>query len=461
MKKIINKKIVSLLLAAAFVVPTLALTACNNNDSGTNSEKLDGEAAWRAAFDYSNVSSGELSNTERYKMNGVESGSVKYELAIDGNKMKQYEFMTEIDDGEEETAERTTYTEYKADEIFGGGSTGSGTEYRYSYNETDNKWYYVKCASDSMDTFAYYVDSIDGYGMDISDSFGKLSDSYSKFTYNDSVGAYVARYENVSESSDSPQTYSFVEFTVSIKNGKFVKGTITTEREDDGDTERVEMEFAISNVGSTTVDIPTNATEWVEEQEEYFEEEEWTNAFAYASDSSFELVILNNYEIVGAEYDARSDLVRISVYESTDNNMENPIDVSYYENAGSDTFYKYSYDDASSAWTKTQIDAQVYNDRAGVLINNFRNSLNGLRTSYNSFAPITSVESGTGSVHCNDLYIGIVLNVARSVSVEFVDSRLARYDLVFVDETTNDVHTYVFSLIDVIIDLPQIDGGQA
>ena len=270
MKKTIAKRIAALVFATALAVPTLALAACkensghNPNDPGTGgdelrSEKVNDAAAWKAAFDFSGVTSGKCDQTFISTVNGVTGRTNKFYIATDDNIAYSYYADVNAESGELVKRDEQ-YVRYEADELWNGSTDGEGTVYEYLYDDDDEAWYYTKYSTDRrpMATMAMYVQRCDELKQYLAEGNGKISDLYARFVYDDTKGLYV--YELAADDFASDEI-SAVTIMISIKNGKLHTATILATGQEGDINYETETQHEYSDLNSTTLTLPEGATE--------------------------------------------------------------------------------------------------------------------------------------------------------------------------------------------------------
>lgn len=258
-----KKKILSLMLASAIAASAFGMVACGGNDDGNDeitpntnpdtikSEQVADEAAWKAAFDYTDITSFSAKSVMRREENGkvyvqgestLKKTSDKY--GIDGTYTSR-KYDDETGDYVIENGEWVLET--RPQKSFG--AVIDGKNYEYEYNDTEKAWYREETENDVMQ----YA------GL----NFKERKDAYNGFAkFKFENGAYTASFE---EDSDN-ENISYVEtYTIKIKNGKIVYFGYVNEYsdtdEDEPETKTAESSIIVFDVGKTTVSLPTEYKE--------------------------------------------------------------------------------------------------------------------------------------------------------------------------------------------------------
>ncbi|MDE5593529.1 MAG: hypothetical protein K2I75_06320 [Clostridiales bacterium] len=260
-----KKKIMSLLLASAMAVTAVGLTACGGDNDGGNgingntdpstivSEKVENEAAWRAAFDYNNVNNFTMKQTgirddvpEAYR---TQVGYVKADGSKTSEQSTRYRVKYDDETGEyikengELVYEQSIFEAYTYSE--------NGKYYRVNYYEDDSKWYRYETS-----------DGIDNYGPMIFKGDDDMIENYAEFVYDDKKKAYVG---TITDEDDDEYNY-----VVKIVDGKVVYYSYAYEYEgytDDDEPVTVHRQYGILiyDVGTTSVTLPANIEDYPED----------------------------------------------------------------------------------------------------------------------------------------------------------------------------------------------------
>lgn len=255
----LKKRIAALLLAATAVVTAACMTACNDDGAGDGagnnyvddgrSEVIADAAAWKAAFDFSQTTNATftmigMGSSDSADMFKLDSSNRTDMVKFDGDK--NY-YKTSDSEGSMER-----YVMY-SDEVFDEQYPDCGTEYCYSLDE-DGNWKLKKSVinnRDTLDTIAKNVFELTSYyDEETGESVGYLDERFADFEYNDQTGRYEATIYSSYE-----QHPNFSVWLV-FKGGKIYEGMYYVEF---GGSVVYEINFTVTDIGTTTVTLPTVA----------------------------------------------------------------------------------------------------------------------------------------------------------------------------------------------------------
>ncbi|MBD5131386.1 MAG: hypothetical protein HDT28_02150 [Clostridiales bacterium] len=263
-----KKTILSLLLASVVAASAFGMVACGDNDDGINgntdpatikSEQVADEAAWKAAFDYSEVKNYSLKMTMVTKRGDLTTRENEGTLGFDTDKYiseytsksLKYDYLTGEYVKENDEYVYETYASQSA------GAVIDGKYYEYEYDDEEEAWY----REESDDEFENDMTSL----KELKDAYN----GYAKFTFEN--GAYTATFnEDDNEYAKNIAT----KITIKIKDGKVIYVSYLEEYdmimdEDGEETEHnsYEQTLLIYGVGTTMVGVPAEYKEYEEDAE--------------------------------------------------------------------------------------------------------------------------------------------------------------------------------------------------
>ena len=234
-KRVVYGVVVALL---AVVLLSSVFVGCNGDSDEVpdfenfSSEKVDGEAAWKAAFDFSDTTNATLvaKADDKNVDNNTFRGLLYSEYKLDGNKLY---FKQTWQTPEEGKNTEEVYYEF-GDENF-----------EYTYNHDTSKW--KKDKSEDLP----FTSSSDALFMNMEVYFSLLRDKYDVFTYDEEKKEYLFN----GKFNEFHQSESYI--AIKISNGKFF-GMYLEQDVPSGYIGKQCATILLYSLGTTKVTLPTD-----------------------------------------------------------------------------------------------------------------------------------------------------------------------------------------------------------